>query len=126
MYSLLWPAALEPPPPPNTKMKYELSVDFYFIRITGVTDKMISVLQNTVMTLAQQRRRGGSSRRRKQHPRSVPGGGRGGTGGGKDTEPPKFVTHDLGSNDNRFLDTVVESVKDSVENALNLRVERYC
>lgn len=35
----------------------------------------------------------------------------------------KFLVHDLGSNDNSFLDTVVQSVKGSA--GINLRVEGY-
>lgn len=54
-----------------------------------------------------------------------------GTGGGiqgplprgtKNLEP-KFVQHDLGADDNRFLDTVVESVRTSV--GLRLSIEHY-
>lgn len=37
---------------------------------------------------------------------------------------PKFMVHDLGCNDHRFLDIVVESVKASA--GINLRIEVYC
>lgn len=43
---------------------------------------------------------------------------------GTNNTEPKFLVHDLGSNNNRFLDTVVESVKVSAA-AINLRVEAY-
>ncbi|CAM9496542.1 unnamed protein product [Hapterophycus canaliculatus] len=103
-------------------LQYELGVDVYFVRITSVTDKMISVLENTVTTLAQQGRRSSSSRRR-QHPRSIVRRGDRGVGGdGDETKAPRIVVHNLGSDDNRFLDTVVKSVKASV---INLRLERY-
>lgn len=36
---------------------------------------------------------------------------------------PKFVVHELGSDDNRFLDTVVDSIKFSA--GINLRAEGY-
>lgn len=42
---------------------------------------------------------------------------------GTDNLEPKFVEHDLGANDNRFLDTVVESVRISV--GLPLSIEHY-
>lgn len=90
------------------QFKYDLGVDFYFIRITSLTDKMISVLQNKVVGFKEGR----------QHSRRPAL-----RGSSLDTEP-KFVVHDLGSNNNQFLDAVVESVKVSV-GAINLRCEAY-
>ncbi|CAM9867934.1 unnamed protein product [Ectocarpus sp. 4 AP-2014] len=89
------------------KLQYELGVDFYFVRITGITDKMISVLQNTVTGYTSER----------SHARRRP------LKGTMNTEP-KFMVHDLGCNDHRFLDIVVESVKASA--GINLRIEVYC
>ena len=89
------------------KIQYDLGVDFYFVRITSLTDKMISVLQNKVAGYKEGR----------QHAR------RSALRGSQNTEP-KFVVHDLGSNNNRFLEAVVESVKVSV-GSINLRVEVY-
>ena len=102
-------------PPPSFPLRpvqfprtqYELGVDFYFVRITTLTDKMIGVLQNKVAGYKEGR----------QHSR------RPALRGSQNTEP-KFVVHDLGSNNNRFLDAVVESVKVSV-GTINLRVEAY-
>ncbi|CAM9201664.1 unnamed protein product [Laminaria digitata] len=82
-------------------LQYDLGVDFYFVSITNQTNTMISVLQNNILILREKNSR--KSRRAK-----------------RSTEP-KFVVHDLGSNDNRFLETVVQSVKLSI----NLRVETY-
>ena len=65
---------------------------------------MISVLQSQLSTLCKKKSRKSSRAR----------GTRGNT-------EPKFVVHDLGSDDHRFLETVVKSVKLSI----NLRVETY-
>lgn len=90
----------------NKPLQYELGVDFYFIRITSTTDKMISVLKNTVA---------GFTENRKHMKRPA-------LRGTTNTDP-KFVIHDLGSNNNRFLEAVVKSVK--VSAGINLRVEDY-
>lgn len=84
------------------KLQYELDVDFYFIRIASVTDKMVSIFQNTVGQMAANKKEMVSS--------------------GSDFTP-KFVVHNLGSNDNRFVDTVVGSVIGSA--GINLRMEKY-
>ena len=91
-------------PSRETRLQYDLGVDFYFVKVTRHTNTMISVLQNQLSTLCKENSR--KSRRAR--------GARGNT-------EPKFVVHDLGSNDNRFLETVVKSVKLSI----NLRVETY-
>ncbi|CAM9102277.1 unnamed protein product [Ectocarpus fasciculatus] len=79
-------------------LQYELGVDFYFVRITGITDRMISIFENTV--------------KERSHARRPPLKGK-----------PKFMVHDLGCQDHRFLDAVVESVKKSA--GINLRIEGY-
>ena len=65
---------------------------------------MIGTLQNQLSALCEKK---------------SPASGRAGCGTGN--TDPKFVVHDLGSNDNRFLEAVVQSVKLSI----NLRVETY-
>lgn len=87
--------------------QYELGVDFYFVRITAATDKMMSVLKNTVNDYTQ----------RRKHAR------RPALRGTNNTEP-QFVIHDLESNNNRFLEVVVDSVKVSAA-GINLQVEVY-
>lgn len=82
------------------KLQYALGVDFYFIRIKRVTDKMVGVFKRTVHQMAT----------RDNKSKSVGG--------------PKFVVHNLGSKENTFVPTVVESVKGSAS-AINLRVEKY-
>lgn len=82
-------------------------MDFYFIRITALTDKMISVLESNVVTFTED----------PSHARRT-------ALSGTHNTQPKFVVHDLGSNDNRFLEAVVNSVKVSVR-TINLRVEAY-
>ena len=77
-------------------MQYELGADFYFIRITQYTDKMMGVLQNTVSAMFEQEARTRRSARQGAKKRDL-------------------ATHDLGSDDNRFLEVVVESVKISIK-----------
>lgn len=82
------------------KLQFSLGADFYFIRIDKVTDKMVGIFRSTVLQMA--------TRDNKN----------------KSTDGPKFVVHDLGSNDNTFVPTVVESVKGSAS-GINLRMEKY-
>lgn len=91
------------------KLQHELAVDFYFIRIAKVTDRMVDIFQSTVLEMAESENKKGSSGR---------------SGGIRAAGSPKFVVHNLGSNDNTFVDTVVESVKGSADR-LNLRMEQY-
>ncbi|CAM9127088.1 unnamed protein product [Scytosiphon promiscuus] len=84
------------------KLQYELNVDFYFIRIASVTDKMVSIFQNTVRLMASNNEKKLSKR---------------------EDSAPKFVVHNLGSDDNSFVDTVVGSV--IVSAGINLRMEKY-
>lgn len=74
------------------------------MRITFNTDKMISVFENEVKKI-----HADSANKRRPVVRGV-----------RNTEP-KFDVHDLGSDDNRFLEAVVKSVKVSI----NLRFEDY-
>lgn len=92
----------------------ELGVDFYFIRIKSVTDKMVQVFEENVSARSINRKSKGRGRKKE------------GTAADESAEGnklPKFVVHDLGSNDNRFLDAVVKSVK--VSAGMNLRLEGY-
>lgn len=84
--------------------QYELGVDFYFVRITTVTDKMINVFRNKLVDYQNARTRRPPLR-------------------GTSNVEPKFVVHDLGDNDARFLEAVVDSVR--VSAGINLRVEAY-
>lgn len=86
--------------------QYELGVDFYFVRITSITDRMVSVLQNTVLGFV-------DNRKGKKRPALR----------GTTNTDPKFIVHNLGSNNNRFLEAVIQSVK--VSAGINLRVETY-
>lgn len=70
--------------------QYELGADFYFIRITPHTDKMMAVLQRQVTDLFEERRSLGGKKR-------------------------DIEVHKLGSDDHRFLEVVVESVKVSIK-----------
>lgn len=88
------------------KLQYELAVDFYFIRIAKVTDKMVDRFQSTVLKKA------------------ASGSKKNSSGSSSRADSPKFVVHNLGSDDNTFVDTVVESVKGSAGD-LNLRMEQY-
>ena len=86
-----------------TEMIYKLhslGVDFYFIRIKRVTDKMVSVFKTAVDRMAAR------------------------DGKRKSVGGPGFVVHNLGSKENTFVPAVVESVKGSAS-AINLRVEKY-
>ena len=82
-------------------------MDFYFVRITASTDQMISILDNTVSDYT----------RRRKHSR------RPALRGTNNTQPV-FKVHDLKSNNNRFLEVVVNSVKVSAA-GINLQVEVY-
>lgn len=82
------------------QLQYSLGVDFYFIRIHRVTDKMVDVFRSSVLQMAT-----------RDNKRESAGG-------------PIFMVHKLGSNDNSFVPTVVESVKGSAS-AINLRMEKY-
>ncbi|CBJ25694.1 ATP-binding region, ATPase-like [Ectocarpus siliculosus] len=85
---------------------HKLGVDFYFIRIAQVTDKMVDIFQSSVRQMAVKHERKSSP-----SPNS------------SNTNRPKFVVHNLGSDDNSFVDTVVESVVGST--GINLRMEKY-
>lgn len=80
----------------NAKQQYEISADFYFIRVTQHTDKMISVLRESVSALWA---RDAKSQRRAQH----------------GAKKGNIVVHKLGSDDNRFFEAVVESVSESIK-----------
>lgn len=82
-------------------------MDFYFVRITPSTDKMMSILNNTVSDYTQMRKH---SRRPVLR--------------GTNNTEPVFKVHDLHSNNNRFLEVVVNSVKVSAA-GINLQVEVY-
>ena len=73
-------------------MQYELGADFYFIRITNRTDTMMSVLNDTVSAMFEQE-----------------------AGTRWSTKKRDLATHNLESDDNRFLEVVVESVKISIK-----------
>ena len=68
---------------------------------------MISTLENQLSALCKNNS--------KKSGRARPAKGR------TETPEPKIVVHELGSNDNRFLETVVKSLKLSI----NLRMETY-
>lgn len=79
----------------------EIRADVYFIRITQYTDKMIDVLQHNVTTLWMQ-----DAKKRRSA-----------------LQPAKkcdIVVHDLRSDDNRFLDVVVESVSTSIKQSMEV------
>ncbi|CAM9561653.1 unnamed protein product [Ectocarpus sp. 12 AP-2014] len=82
------------------KLQYKIGADFYFIRIAQHTDKMIRVQQNRAGVMFD---RDARARR---------------LAGGKAATKRDIVVHDLGSEDNRFLYVVVESVKVSVQQYL--------
>ncbi|CAM9131295.1 unnamed protein product [Ectocarpus fasciculatus] len=84
------------------RLQYEIGADFYFISITAVTDKMIRVLQNRAGAMWDSNARGPRSSRERVR---VP-------------EKRDIMVHKLSSEDNRFLEVVVESVKASVQNYL--------
>lgn len=75
--------------------QYEIRADFYFVRITQYTDKMISALHNNVLAMWEQ-----SARK----PRSAE----------QETKKREIVVHDLGSNENRFKEAVVQSLRFSI------------
>ncbi|CAM9133762.1 unnamed protein product [Ectocarpus sp. 6 AP-2014] len=80
------------------ELQYEIGADFYFIRMTQHTDKMIQVL------------------RKKAGDTFADAGAHGlARNGGRAATKREIVVHDLGSEDNRFLEVVVESVKVSVQ-----------
>lgn len=93
--------------PARPRAQYELGVDFYFVRITPYTDKMMGILDNTVSDYTQTRKH---SRRPALR--------------GTNNTEPVFKVHDLRSNNNRFLEVVVNSVKVSAA-GINLQVEVY-
>lgn len=72
------------------RLKYEHGVDLYFIKITNLTDKMIRVFDNRLAKKGRHK----TIRPRTDH---------------------EIKVHDLGSDDNRFLEAVVKSVKISVQ-----------
>ncbi|CAB1113047.1 unnamed protein product [Ectocarpus sp. CCAP 1310/34] len=86
------------------ELQYEIGADFYFIRMTRHTDKMIRVLQNRAGAMWDSNGRPRPSSRQ----------------GASVAATRYIVVHDLGSEDNRFLEVVVESVNVSV---MNYRVE---
>lgn len=77
-------------------MQYKIRADFYFVRITQYTDKMIGALQNNVLALWMQ----GGERSRSTK---------------EETRKREIVVHDLGSNDNRFKEAVVKSMIVSIK-----------
>ncbi|CAM9481056.1 unnamed protein product [Pylaiella littoralis] len=77
------------------ELQYEIRADFYFVRITQYTDKMISALHNNVLAMWEQ-----SARK----PRSAE----------QETKKREIVVHDLGSNENRFKEAVVQSLRFSI------------
>ncbi|CAM9134455.1 unnamed protein product [Ectocarpus sp. 6 AP-2014] len=79
------------------KLQYEIGADFYFIRITEVTDRMIRMLQNRAGNMFADSRTQPSSRQ-----------------GLRVAKRRDIMVHDLSSEDNRFLEVVVKSVLDSV------------
>lgn len=91
--------------------QYEMVIDFYFIRISKITDKMVNVFRNEMAKHKEKR----SSR--------TGGGIRGPLPEGTNNLEPKVVEHDLEADDTRFLDTVVESDRISV--SLQLSIEDY-
>lgn len=91
--------APSPPVPRHDAIQHEIGADFYFVRITQYTDKMISVFQNAMSSMWAQKQGGGVNKVR-QAPAE---------------KRRDIVVHDLGSDDNRFLEVVVESVKMSVK-----------
>lgn len=93
--------------------QYELGVDFYFIRITKRTDKMIKVFRKGLSASSGAGAGGVGDCDRASH-RSSDASRR---------TVCRFIVHDLGNDDNRFLDVVVESVK--VSAGINLRIEVY-
>ncbi|CAN0100260.1 unnamed protein product, partial [Ectocarpus fasciculatus] len=84
------------------KLQYEIGADFYFIRITEKTDKMIRVLQKKARAMWDLN---ATTHRLARN-------------GGRAATKRDIVVHDLGSEDNRFLEVVVESVKVSVQQYL--------
>ena len=98
--NLMSPACHPPPwcffrPHRNDREQYEIRADFYFIKITSYTDKMIRALQTKVSALHHQNARGDEKR--------------------------EIMLHDLGNDDNKFLKVVVESVKHSID----LQIEEF-
>lgn len=109
--------------------QYELGADYYFIRISKTTDQMVDMLRTGVESMAVDNivksplfvvDRGTQRTRRV---RVVADDFREGDGDDGNCSTPKFVVHELGYDLNRFLDTVVDSVKVSAR--INLRVEGY-
>ena len=96
-----------PPPSRETPLQYDLLVDLYFVSITSHTDTMINTLEDQLSVLCKNNsKKSGRDRPGKKE---------------KGQPDPQIVVHNLGSNDNRFLETVVKSLKLSI----NLRVETY-
>lgn len=94
-----------PSPPRKPPLQYELGVDFYFVSIMKEqTDIMIDTLRDQVRVLR--------AKNQKKSDEALPG---------SELVEPKYVVHELGSDDNRFLEAVVNSVRQS----LNLRMEEY-
>lgn len=93
-----------------------LGVDFFFIRVARVTDKMVALFQEKVWGMAvededtrEEEARNSTSKRSSPNTKQ----GKGGT----------FLVHNLGSNDISLVDTVAASVK--VSSGINLRLEKY-
>ncbi|CAN0449121.1 unnamed protein product, partial [Ectocarpus sp. 8 AP-2014] len=80
------------------ELQYEIGADFYFIRMTQHTDKMIKVLRKKTGDMFADAGTHSLARN-----------------GGRAATKRDIVVHDLGSEDNRFLEVVVESVKVSVQ-----------
>lgn len=79
----------------HNHLKYKHGVDLYFIKITDFTDKMIRVFQTRLANMQKE------NKSRVKTARS--------------STDLEIKVHDLGSDDNRFLEAVVESVKTSVQ-----------
>lgn len=94
-------------PPPSPETQYEQGVDLYFVSITRHTDTMINAMEDQLHALCQNNSKKAARARRLQ--------------GEKGEREPRIVVHELGSDDNRFLETVVKSLKLSI----NLRMETY-
>ncbi|CAN0020887.1 unnamed protein product [Scytosiphon promiscuus] len=77
-------------------LQNEIGADLYFVRITQYTDKMISVFQNIMSAMWA------------LNPAKKPQQG-------PPRKRPDIVVHNLGSDDNRFLEVVVESVRRSMK-----------
>lgn len=106
-------------PTVSRKRQYELGVDFYFIRITSITDKMISVLRTHLDAFARNPPPPDRSVDSLGHSNSMRPSLQ-----GTSRCSPKFIEFRLDSYDNPFVAAVVESMNESA--GLNLRYEDYC